>query len=812
MTTARSPIVAAPRSNAMLVALLVVGLVAFMQYSATFIKVYRAITIDAARHKANLEVMGLASLTRAVLKLSEEDAATSLLDAFPDESVTRRTGRRGLRHAMLDPNAREADECQPALSVVRAELPSPDRDFCHGIADIRGPRECTIRDDSAARRRNSARSAGLVGRDEAGSGDDGRYLLLHPYKRLFEVRPFFFRAENGMMEDSLKRSMTIVVQATLDRVYLHLLKLVTVWKGPVSIAVLLEGDEEQKFVAYMSKHKILRMWVDVHLVERHGHLRDDKGAFYPINALRNVALDNARTEWILVSDLDVMPNARMSIFLRSILKAESSYASLQKQDDSRCPGLVAYIPPAVELPLNVNYNISRSGMKSGVFYSKEDATTSLKSGQMRPMHTYFSLAYMPTRYGQWMEAKDIYEVPYSVRFEPYFIARRDMPRFNDSFVNRGGNFAQLIFHMHVAGYRFVVLPDVFVIDQPHDVIHRSPFVHHLATMWASFSEHVVAMYNFKLPEDSKASAYLPLKTKLADELRQFPGGVFDPRLALPDDASKTAIERPAFTLLVTSNDALWQQFEPVLLRFCQAHRMLWGIVILWNDPEDTLPMLDEQGSLAGCGKPVHFRVQLEGRITHAYRPSNIPREAPDCVLIVGRGEGWMLSLDLHQDELEFALDTWQTRREQIVGFRPAAAMLESGADDYDRKWRYVDGEDVLKGRKYNFIVSSPVLVHRRYFDAFFRLPREILRHVDVAHDCDDIALNFAVSHESLLPPAWVDTGSVRTPYIGESEDNPEMRAVRSKCIGVFMESFDANPLVDAQTVLRLDRLAPAAAV
>lgn len=66
------------------------------------------------------------------------------------------------------------------------------------------------------------------------------------------------------------------------------------------------------------------------------------------------------------------------------------------------------------------------------------------STQLQPMHLYYPPAYMPTQHFEWMNSREVTEIHYSTRFEPYFIARTPVPRFNDSFVNRGGNFAQQV--------------------------------------------------------------------------------------------------------------------------------------------------------------------------------------------------------------------------------------------------------------------------------------------------------------------------------------------------------------------------------
>ena len=66
-----------------------------------------------------------------------------------------------------------------------------------------------------------------------------------------------------------------------------------------------------------------------------------------------------------------------------------------------------------------------------------------------------------------LSSEKLYEVSFSNEFEPYYIAKMSIPLFNSSFVDRGGNFAQQTYEMAAGGYRFFVLPKVFLLDIPH---------------------------------------------------------------------------------------------------------------------------------------------------------------------------------------------------------------------------------------------------------------------------------------------------------------------------------------------------------
>lgn len=87
--------------------------------------------------------------------------------------------------------------------------------------------------------------------------------------------------------------------------------------------------------------------MDLHVAWRLDHTMDDADAFYPINMLRNMALQNVVTGRVLVMDVDNIPNGPMKDFQKWMTEAEEEVKPLR--NESVCPGLEAFIPPAVEM-------------------------------------------------------------------------------------------------------------------------------------------------------------------------------------------------------------------------------------------------------------------------------------------------------------------------------------------------------------------------------------------------------------------------------------------------------------------------------
>ena len=83
------------------------------------------------------------------------------------------------------------------------------------------------------------------------------------------------------------------------------------WPGPMSLALYLTDAEAQQFLRFLETSAVLSARQDVayHVVYREGSL-------YPINQLRNVALAQALTPYVFLSDIDFLPAHSLYNYLR----------------------------------------------------------------------------------------------------------------------------------------------------------------------------------------------------------------------------------------------------------------------------------------------------------------------------------------------------------------------------------------------------------------------------------------------------------------------------------------------------------------
>lgn len=83
------------------------------------------------------------------------------------------------------------------------------------------------------------------------------------------------------------------------------------WPGPMSLALYLTDAEAQQFLHFVEASAVLSARQDVayHVVYREGPL-------YPINQVRNVALAQALTPYVFLSDIDFLPAYSLYDYLR----------------------------------------------------------------------------------------------------------------------------------------------------------------------------------------------------------------------------------------------------------------------------------------------------------------------------------------------------------------------------------------------------------------------------------------------------------------------------------------------------------------
>nr|XP_035118349.2 xylosyl- and glucuronyltransferase LARGE2 isoform X11 [Callithrix jacchus] len=113
---------------------------------------------------------------------------------------------------------------------------------------------------------------------------------------------------------SRPHDVTLVAQLSMDRLQM-LEALCRHWPGPMSLALYLTDAEAQQFLRFVEASPVLAARQDVayHVVYREGPL-------YPVNQLRNVALAQALTPYVFLSDIDFLPAYSLYDYLRASIE------------------------------------------------------------------------------------------------------------------------------------------------------------------------------------------------------------------------------------------------------------------------------------------------------------------------------------------------------------------------------------------------------------------------------------------------------------------------------------------------------------
>ncbi|KAM8971448.1 xylosyl- and glucuronyltransferase LARGE2 isoform 3-T3 [Sarcophilus harrisii] len=235
--------------------------------------------------------------------------------------------------------------------------------------------------------------------------------------------------------------VTLVAQLSMDRLQM-LEALCCHWAGPMSLALYLSDAEAQQFLRFAQASSVLAARRDVafHIVYREGPL-------YPVNLLRNVALGQARTPYVFLSDIDFLPARSLYHYLRTSIE-ELGLAARK----------AALVVPAFE---TLRYRLSFPTSKAELLSLLDDGSLYTFRYHVWPR------GHEPTDYARWREARAPYRVEWAADYEPYVVVPRDCPRYDPRFVGFGWNKVAHIMELDAQEYEFLVLPEAFAIHLPH---------------------------------------------------------------------------------------------------------------------------------------------------------------------------------------------------------------------------------------------------------------------------------------------------------------------------------------------------------
>ncbi|KAL4096710.1 hypothetical protein QTP88_021613 [Uroleucon formosanum] len=164
----------------------------------------------------------------------------------------------------------------------------------------------------------------------------------------------------------------------------------------------------------------------------------------------------------------------------------------------------------------------------------------------------------------------------------------------------------------------------------------------------------------------------------------------------------------------------------------------------------------------------------------------------------------ILSLDddvvITTDEIDFAFHVWQSFPDRIVGFPARSHYWDNSKDSwlYTSKWT----------NEYSIILTGAAFYHQYYNTLYTQwLSPLLIKTVEQSHNCEDILMNFLVSHVTRRPPIKVsqrkhykeqaNNGMPKSPW-----NDPDHFMQRQTCLNTFVVLFGYMPLL--QSSVRFD--------
>jgi len=207
---------------------------------------------------------------------------------------------------------------------------------------------------------------------------------------------------------------------------------------------------------------------------------------YPVNALRNVAVSQARSEMLFLLDVDFVPSSRLFAAIEAAnIGGRLRESLLQRQG--------CLVVPAFEWACPAATNVSDVLSADAVPRCFVDLRCAVNAGHAEGFHCrHFPRGHGPTDFPRWFsgtadgedaqklcvgdltEANDglnAYRVEYSEHFEPYIIVPRELvPRYDERFRGYGMNKISHLYELAVSwGVDFFVAcsTEAFVVAPEH---------------------------------------------------------------------------------------------------------------------------------------------------------------------------------------------------------------------------------------------------------------------------------------------------------------------------------------------------------
>jgi Glycosyl-transferase for dystroglycan len=346
-----------------------------------------------------------------------------------------------------------------------------------------------------------------------------------------------FASDTSSGNSALIHTTTLVTQTTISRLWI-LKETCHRWKQPIIVTVFVPPDLSQvDAITLTSQENELLGGGDCEQLSLIRYMADaDERGFdkYPVNRLRNIGLDHVTTSHILVMDIDFVPSRGLDQLIQEALKLRD-----QEMTNNTSHRMNALVVPAFErLPptdCNTDSDCAQYLQRNSSFLPStfDELHECVGAAHCIVFQSDVSLdSHSTTRSNEWLERKwyvgdspkRFRSIPcfHTARYEPYVVlewcpSARDSavssqdsqhqrplsPYYDERFHGYGKNKIELISHLRKSGYGFEILPEGFIVHNPHPEssskevwndrgnsdLHKS-----MDTLYSKFLEELDIMY------------------------------------------------------------------------------------------------------------------------------------------------------------------------------------------------------------------------------------------------------------------------------------------------------------------------------
>ncbi|KXJ27657.1 exostosin-like 3 [Exaiptasia diaphana] len=205
------------------------------------------------------------------------------------------------------------------------------------------------------------------------------------------------------------------------------------------------------------------------------------------------------------------------------------------------------------------------------------------------------------------------------------------------------------------------------------------------------------------------------------------------------------------------------------------------VIVVWNSPVN--PSLSLRWP--DIGVPLNVIKTTKNSLNNRFIPYDVIET--DAILSIDD------DVELRHDEILLAFRVWRENRDRIVGFPGRFHAWDSEK----KSWLYASRHSC----ELSLILTGAAFIHRYYLYLYTHWMPETIRHkVDEYMNCEDIAMNYLVSHITRKPPLKVTS---RWTFLCSScpvalwEDRTHFEE-RDQCMNFFARVFGYMPLLRTQ--------------